>query len=62
MALFKVSDVVRLSRVFVTHQVVIPKGTPATILQVFDGAYQVEFEGPYEVPETVPAESLEAIA
>jgi len=60
--MFKELEVVRLSHDFVSPVGMIPKGTEATILQVFDGgaAYQVEFEGPYEVPETVPAGSVEA--
>ncbi len=61
-SVFKELDIVRLSRDFVSPGGVIRKGTEATVLQVFgDGlAYQVEFEGPHEVPETVPADSLEA--
>lgn len=55
-------EAVRLSQNFLSDAGMIPKGTEATVLQVFDGgsAYQVEFEGPYEAPETVPAACLEA--
>jgi len=61
-AVFKEHEIVRLSRDVRSPAGVIPKGTEATILQIFgEGtAYQVELEGPYEVPETVPASSLEA--
>jgi hypothetical protein len=54
-------DVVRLTRDFDFVGGRIPKGVQGTILQVFDSgrAYQVEFEGPYEAPETVPADVLE---
>lgn len=59
---FKELEIVRLSHDFVTPAGVIPQGTEATVLQVFDGgtAYQIELEGPYEAPETVPAGALEA--
>jgi hypothetical protein len=59
---FNELDVVRLSRDFASAVAVIPRGTEATVLQIFDGgvAYQVEFEGPYEAPETVLASYLEA--
>jgi hypothetical protein len=54
-------DVVRLTQDFDCPGGRIPRGTQGTVLQVFDSgsAYQVEFEGPYEVPETVPAEILQ---
>ena len=57
---FKNLDVVRLLQDFDCQGGRIPKGTQGTILQVFDGgrAYQVEFEGPFDVPETVPAAIL----
>jgi len=59
---FSELEVVRLARDFQSKAAVIPSGTEATVLQVFDGghAYQVEFEGPYEAPETVLASDLEA--
>jgi hypothetical protein len=55
-------DTVRLARDLKSAAGVIPKGTVATVLQVFEGgrAYQVEFEGPYQAPETVLATDLEA--
>ena len=54
---FRELEIVRLTQDFRSPVGVIPGGTEATILQVFDNgrAYQVEFEGPYEAPETVPA-------
>jgi len=52
---------VRLRADFAGPGGTIPAGTLGMILQVFDGgsAYQVEFEGPHEVPETVSATLLE---
>jgi hypothetical protein len=60
---FLLHTVVRLVEDFHAPAGVIPCGTQATVLQVFgDGAeVQVEFEGPWEVPETVPAELLEPV-
>jgi hypothetical protein len=60
--MFRELEVVCLSQEFMSPAGVIPKGIEATILQVFGGgqAYQVEFEGPTEIPETVSAASLEA--
>jgi hypothetical protein len=59
---FRELQVVRLSRNLCFDGEVIPKGSKATILQIFEHgrAYEVEFEGPHEVPETVPAQYLEA--
>jgi hypothetical protein len=61
---FRELEVVRLVRPFKSLAGVIPPGTEATILQVFAGgsAYQVEFEGPYDSPETLPANLVEANA
>ncbi len=58
--LFRELEHVRLLRDFQSPAGVVPKGTLATVLQVFahGQAYQVEFEGPFEVPETVPASLL----
>jgi hypothetical protein len=52
---------VRLRADFAGPEGTIPAGTLGTILQVFDRgtAYQVEFEGPHEAPETVSATLLE---
>lgn len=57
---FEELDVVRLVQDFVGPDGRIPKATAGIILQVFDRgeAYQVEFEAPHDVPETVPAELL----
>jgi hypothetical protein len=57
---FKELEGVRLAGDFDGPGGRIPSGTQGTILQVFDHgkAYQVEFEGPHDVPETVPAELL----
>jgi hypothetical protein len=59
--LFKDLEIVRLTMDFDGPDGRIPKGTVGTVLQVFDRgkAYQVEFEGPHDVPETVQAEALE---
>jgi hypothetical protein len=59
---FKELEIVRLARDFHGPSGVIPRGTKATVLQVFGGgvAFQVEFDGPHDVPETVPADLLEA--
>lgn len=59
---FRDLEVVRLSQDFVSPGGRIPSGTQGTVLQVFDGgrAYQIEFEGPHDIPETVPREALKA--
>ena len=60
---FHAADVVRLTRDFAAPDCLIPRGTEATILQVFGAgeAYQVEFECRHDTPETVPATALEAV-
>ena len=47
---------IRLRDNFESPDGCIAAGTLGTILQVFDQgrAYQIEFEGPYDIPETVP--------
>jgi hypothetical protein len=52
---------VRLVRDFDGPDTSIPSGTVATVLEIFKGGdtYLVEFEGPYEAPETVTADMLE---
>lgn len=59
---FRLAEIVRLARDVAVPGGLVPRGTEATILQVFGAgeAYQVEFEGAYPVPETVPAAALEA--
>ena len=60
--LFSDLEVVRLVRDFDCPDGTIRKGTIGTVLQIFDGnAYQVEFEGEHEIPETIPAELLEPV-
>ena len=60
--MFRELELVVLDRDIETPGGRIPRGTHGTVLQVFDsgGAYQIEFEGPFDVPETVPASALNA--
>ncbi len=53
---------VRLRDDFVGPDGCIAAGTLGTILQIFDGgrAYQVEFQSPYDTPETVPEHMIVA--
>ena len=58
---FDEHQIVCLTTDFPTPDGVVPAGTAAVVLQVFVGAYQVEFEGEHFTPETVPANILEAV-
>lgn len=52
------NSLVRLVRDLATPSGIIPAGTAGIVLQAFHDASQVEFEGPWDVPETVPDDML----
>ena len=56
-------SLVRLLADLPTRDGTVPKGTLATVVQVFKNgaAYQVEFEGEHDCPETVPATAIEPV-
>lgn len=61
---FNEHEIVRLINDITTSSGIIPEGVEGTVLQVFaDGhAYQIEFEGPYDTPETVVYDNLERVS
>jgi hypothetical protein len=60
---FRELDVARLVNDLPTPFSILPRGTEGTVLLVFGGgvAYQVEFDRPDSMPETVPAALLESV-
>lgn len=58
---FGPNQIVRLTRAVTTPAGIVPKGTIGTVLlPLGDDMYQIELEGPYDVPETISVAALEA--